>query len=341
MKLAIKLNSIFIVCTLCCLLPGLFTGSISTRFDTWILAAVIFTTGIPHGAIDHIIYKNNVQGLQKTSPAWHWRLFFIPYIGLLILTVFCWMLLPAITFFVFLSVSCYHFGQSQLFYLQLDESKTLKVTLYLGWGVLLMGFLWLQNWQLQAPAIQTLFSWSLQMGGILYSIVLLLTIAAGLVTCFIFCLLLRRKLLPLKLFVQELLVLAVLLLMIRISSMYIAFAIYFGLWHSLRVVITEYQYLSVRPGGISLKNFIGAFIPFSAISIAGLLLLFLASAFTGAYISPFMLFLIFISSLTMPHAFVMQGMYHTLSKQEILHLESHMKRRNTLVGNPVESSAHI
>jgi hypothetical protein len=40
--------------------------------------------------------------------------------------------------------------------------------------------------------------------------------------------------------------------------------------------------------------------------------LLLTSKYLVSVISPFMLFLVFISSLTMPHAFFMQGMYKVL-----------------------------
>jgi Brp/Blh family beta-carotene 15,15'-monooxygenase len=152
-------------------------------------------------------------------------------------------------------------------------------------------------------------------GGVLYNTVKFTAIISTImvVTGYIFCY--QKKYMTLSMALQETAVLVILFFLVKYTSLYLAFALYFGLWHAARVMFTEYRFLSeARQASLSAGAFIKAFIPFSLLSFAGIGMLLGLAFLLQATISTFLLFLIFISALTMPHALVMHGMYKVLEK---------------------------
>jgi Brp/Blh family beta-carotene 15,15'-monooxygenase len=282
--------------------------------DLVILVVSLAITGIPHGAIDHVIYQHHhpskAKGIRFVIA------FFVPYLLMLAATLVLWIFFPEAMFWFFLCVSAYHFGQSQLYYISLPERHWIKVATYFVWGVFVLSNLWYHHWVAQQISIQPLFSWDLKVGRTLHQIISITRfVSAGLLAIFMVFLIAKKMMKPMML-LQELLIIALLYLLIKYTTMYLAFAIYFGIWHALRVMLTEYHHLNKKgSAAISVLRFCKAFIPFSLISFAGILLLLVASYFLQSMVSPFMLFLVFISALTMPHAYVMQEMYARMGHQ--------------------------
>lgn len=300
--------------TIIIIIPFLLGWQLPVGADLVILVASLVITGIPHGAIDHVIYQHHHP---STSKGVHFFLaFFVPYLLMLAATLVLWIFFPEGMFWFFLCVSAYHFGQSQLYYVTLPERHLLKAATYLVWGVFVLSNLWYHHWVAQQISIQSLFSWDLSVGGTLHQIVgVTRFISAFLLVVFMAYLIMKKLIKPMML-LQELVVIALLYLLIKYTTMYLAFAIYFGVWHSLRVILTEYYHLNMKSvNNISWASFCKAFIPFSLISFLGIILLFVASHFLQTLVSPFMLFLVFISALTMPHAYVMQEMYARMGHQ--------------------------
>lgn len=310
--IAYRQNLVFSALTLAVVFLFWIFAPVSPQTDIIILMMSLLTTGIPHGAIDHVIYAAKTKAAGKT-PIFI-RNFFVPYLILIGLTFLCWFLIPEVMFWIFLGVAAYHFGQSQLYYLPLEAHPFLKSFLYMAWGTMLLSALWITHWDAQNQHISTLFSWNFNQNGPLYIAVNTFRIA-GLVFCLlILAALWVREKINGKVALLEIAVIPVLFLMINSLTLYGAFALYFGLWHSLRVILTEYYFLQkAQYEKISIRSFLVSFIPFSLFSIAGLTLILMGSYVLKGHISPFMLFLIFISALTMPHVYFMETMYRWLS----------------------------
>jgi Brp/Blh family beta-carotene 15,15'-monooxygenase len=240
--------------------------------------------------------------------------FLIPYLALIGLTILIWMVLPDFMFWAFLLVAAYHFGQSQLYYLPDTVKPYIKGLIYVLWGIMLLSGLWHMHWESQIANISSVFSWDLSKDGSLYRLIQTISIVTLFSMIGIFLILFITNKIDTKIILIELMVVGILMATIRILPLYTAFAIYFGLWHSLRVIFTEFYFLN-KAGvqKVSVKKFIKSFIPFSVLSFAGLALLIGVSYLLKSQITPFMLFLIFISALTMPHAFFMEKMYRWLS----------------------------
>jgi beta-carotene 15,15'-dioxygenase len=311
--LASRQNIYFGMITLLVLIPYLLGWALPLGFDTSMLIFSLAVTGIPHGAIDHVIFlQHQKRPLQNTQL---FRSFFIPYLLMIGLTFTLWFLIPEIMFWLFLAVAAYHFGQSQLYYIHLTENLVSKTLLYVSWGIFILASLWLFHWEEQSVIIQSVFDWNLDVHGILHQSVFLALLISGVVTVVKLFTLFQNGLIAGKMLVQEILVLLLLAVLFYFTTPYMAFAIYFGLWHAARVMITEYHFLKMeKKNQLNLISFVKSFLPFSLLSFAGLGMLYWISQLLEASISPFMLFLIFISALTMPHAYFMERMYKFLSK---------------------------
>jgi Brp/Blh family beta-carotene 15,15'-monooxygenase len=279
--------------------------------DIAFLSSCLLFTGIPHGAIDHVIFAQRHQA----QPFSLIRQFFLPYLLLIAATALCWILVPNLMFWVFLGIAAYHFGQSQLYYLPPGKAGFPRGLLYMLWGVFLLSWLWTSHWESQIANLQSLFTWDLAINQPLHqTIIVLRWISVSLVALVIAVLCMQRKI-SVAAAITELIVLAILVYMVRNLPLYTAFALYFGLWHATRVMCTEYSYLrNARQAPFTVRQFLQQFIPFSVLSIIGLIILVIAGSFWDIRVSPFMLFLIFISALTTPHVWVMEHMYGHLSK---------------------------
>lgn len=310
---ASRLNIIFGMITMLVLVPYLTGWVLPSGFDTWVLMVSLAVTGIPHGAIDHVIFIQNQKGTGQKGNLL--RSFFTPYLIMIGTTFVLWFVIPQLMFTFFLMVAAYHFGQSQLYYISLVNKSKRKTVLYLSWGIFILSSLWFFHWKEQSTIIKSVFDWNLAPFGLIYNIVLFSLMLSGLVTGLLLLYFYRKKILPGKMLLQEFGVLGLLTAIFSFTPPLIAFAIYFGLWHATRVIFTEYHFLKNRNGQkLLIFSFVKSFLPFSMLSFLGLGLLFWFSRLLEASISPFMLFLIFISALTMPHAYFMEQMYQFLGK---------------------------
>lgn len=312
--LASRQNIFFGIITIIVLIPYLAGWVLPKGFDAWILLISLAITGVPHGAIDHVIFLQN-QGVKKNNLTLL-RSFFTPYLCMISATFVLWFAFPALMFWFFLLVAAYHFGQSQLFYISSPKNSSFKPILYIFWGIFILSSLWIFHWQEQSVIINSVFNWDLKPKAVIYNLVLWFVIFSGIITILLMFLLYRKGIISLKNFSEECAVLLLLTALFYFTPPYLGFAIYFGLWHATRVIITEYYFLKNEKGNsVTPLSFIKSFLPFSIVSFFGLGLLFWLSQLFKASISPFMLFLIFISALTMPHAFFMERMYKFLGRQ--------------------------
>lgn len=319
--LASRQNIYFGIITLILLIPYLSGWEMPLGFDAWMLIFSLAITGIPHGAIDHVIFLQNEKSISKSNNLL--QSFFMPYLLMIGLTFMLWFLIPEIMFWFFLVVAAYHFGQSQLYYISWPEKSKSKTILYVFWGIFILSSLWIFHWEQQSRIIKSVFTWNLEIDGFLYQSILFSLFISGIIIVALLISLFRKKMFSGKMLFQEILVLCLLSILFYYTSPFMAFAIYFGLWHSARVILTEYYFLKLeKKEKLTILSFVKSFLPFSLLSFLGLGILFWVSQLLQATISPFMLFLIFISALTMPHAFFMERMYKFLGSSVKTHQPS-------------------
>ncbi len=285
------------------LLSGLWPeGESHGALPFFILMMVL--TGLPHGATDHVIDRFRQQ---RQGRNFAWGRFLGVYLGAMLLYGAAWILLPLLSLGLFILISAYHFGQSQFLYVQGSEPSPLKIGLYLSWGLAVLtaiiGLHPAESGEVLAALLpgeqwRALTHWWIP-----------LLAGSGLVAMLLLTLAWRQGRLRTRAYALEWLNASVLLLVCTQTSLLVSFAVYFGLWHSPASILAELQILREENPAYALRDFVRAALPFSLISFAGIGLLLGAGYYLAGYISPYLLFFMAISVLTLPHMIFMQGFY--------------------------------
>lgn len=280
---------------------------IPTIFLNIVAIGLILSIGLMHGATDHILYLNaNQIPLNKSIP----KAFFIKYLLTIVLMALAWWLIPMVSFILFLLVSSYHFGQTQLQYLPQAENTPIKKLTYLTWGALVLSLIVILNPSKSNELINSVQQLSIDVNeykSIIY------VLAGVFIILFAF---LAAKVHQASL-VFEFAELVVISIIAVKGSLLLGFALFFGLWHSLRASQVQIDKIS-RTNTFNWKSFLKGSLPFTSISMVGIALLLWASFYFDQSIKAEMLFLIAISILTMPHMIIYEEFYnhHDLNRKE-------------------------
>ena len=112
---------------------------------------------------------------------------------------------------------------------------------------------------------------------------------------------------------MEAMTFALILVCFYLLPILIGFTLYFVVLHSLKVLREEFSFLKIRQQNFTLLGFIKMVAPFTVFSFLGMGFLFVLVEFGIIKFSYGYVFLITISSITLPHAFVMNKFYNLLS----------------------------
>lgn len=304
----IKNNFITLIIALsfCCVAAS-FVNGLSSNIQLSIALFFIILLGIPHGAIDHVLFKNS----QKKSGLF----FYSFYLGMMLLGLFLWGFSAQLAFSLFIILSAFHFGQSQ--FVSYNFKPFLRNILYFSWGLsLLAGLMHYKSQELSelSLAFPDLALLNELVGIAQLSKVAIIT--SG-ITIAIFLYALAVKWWSVESFLLELILLGMLHSTFYLMPFIVGFTIYFTVFHSLSVLNQEYSVLKDTFKGLNTKRFIWMLTPFTVLSIFGLLTLFILSAYGWLPISNYLLMIIFISILTIPHSVVMDAFYKKADKNLI------------------------
>lgn len=275
-------------------------GNLSGAVQNGIAAALILLLGVPHGAIDNSIY------LQKSKQSV--LRFFVVYIGVIFINVALWLIFPVFSIVFFLALSAYHFGQSQ-FSEMLALRREVKVLLYLTWGAsVLSAFFYFNVRELQEMIASftdlevfmvvfkaSIFRWILILSGTMFLILLI-----GL---FI------QKKISLEPMAVELLIFAGIMCTAFLLPFLPGFALFFVVIHSYKVLRKEFFHFFSELNGRTIWGFLKKLMPLTIISYFGIGFLLVCLEMEWIGISLPLLLLILISSITIPHAYVMERFY--------------------------------
>lgn len=292
---------IFLFLNVVLLLVSSLAGSIPVSVQLVIAVVLIGLIGIPHGAIDHVLFID----ITKAKPSFFYTFYFV-LIGVIISV---WLFFPIIGMFLFLVLSAYHFGQSQ-FNGYSNLSRKVRLYLYLSWGISILSALSLYNHE----EIFSICSTSKDLRPLLLvfqpSILLVVLIFSTL--SFFTILFLNYKAFSKKKVVVELGIFVLIHLTFYAHSILIGFSIYFATLHSLKVLYEEYAFLKSKQAHFNVTSFLSILMPYTLISLIGIMLLFGLSHFGVIDTSKTLLIFIAISALTLPHSVVMENFYFTI-----------------------------
>lgn len=283
---------------------------LNDNFQTALFLISILLTGIPHGALDHLVEEKN-STLQKKD--FSMLRFLAQYFVRMTVFAILWYFIPLASLGIFLVLSAYHFGETDL--AKLPFKGTAQKLLQLFYGLMILSFILLTHLNEVIPVINQLpplrnnsyLFFALENRLNILIIISAITLALGIW-------LYRkddRKDQPLYLgFGLQL----ICMLWIMVSlPLILAFTFYFGCWHSLHALNNIRHHLSEQPQQpLPWSTMMRRSLPFSlAACMIILLLVFWASS---TYDAPVMLmgFFIGIAILTAPHLEIMSKMQQHL-----------------------------
>jgi len=265
----------------------------------------ILFLGIPHGAIDNILYKSDKE--NKVS-----NVFFIAvYLIFIGFNIILWVFMPVVAYLAFLLLSAYHFGQSEFSHYLTKQGISQKA-LFLGWGVaLLSGLIYFNIFEINAiisnyesfAQFNTLHTENLMF----YTFIL----SSGFTLILLIVSTIKRQLTTENLF-MEILIFTLVMCSFYLMPLLVGFTLYFVILHSYKVMEEEFKFLKSKKIITGIKSFVKLLTPFSLLSFVGIIFLFSLIYFEIIGLSYGYLVLIIISSITLPHVFVMDHFYKVL-----------------------------
>ncbi|MBB6005037.1 Brp/Blh family beta-carotene 15,15'-dioxygenase [Arcicella rosea] len=281
-----------------------FATALSVNVQIIIFISLILLTGIPHGALDHLIQEAIYKKLNKT---YHLRNFLLKYLLIMAIYALVWYLFSGLSLLIFLVISAWHFGETDLE--KVPKGVLIWSFTKLIYGFYILSFILLTHVDEVKPIVfkmvgtqsNLIESWSfieMNVKPILYLL--------GLSFTTIFIIAQSQYLIN---FEKERMFR---LLIILVSSAYLpllpAFALYFGGWHALCAFDNIYGYLREDAPNLSFKYIYLKSLPFTILAIVSLcVFLWYCNVFAASF-DPFSILFIFISLITLPHLVITHQM---------------------------------
>ena len=260
----------------------------------------ILLFGIPHGAIDHIIFFKK-RKLTKLK-------FYLVYLGLIVGFVLMWHIAPVLSLILFLLISAFHFGESQ--FEDIKITKVLKNIFFFFWGIALLATLIYYNIN-ELANVTAYFDdtlafekvYDIEKVTILYYVTNIITIASMILMAV-------YKQIKIERLLSEFFLLFLIHITFFLFPFIIGFTLYFVVLHSLKVMQDEIEFFKKDNPKFSILDFLKLLAPYSILSIFFTTILLLLSYYTYIpYSIPF-LSIVIISVITLPHAIVMNIFYN-------------------------------
>jgi Brp/Blh family beta-carotene 15,15'-monooxygenase len=295
-------KAIFIfIASLLILLPFVLNADeIPTSYQLILCIPFILFLGIPHGAIDNVLYirDNKIKNLE----------FIGIYLAFIALNILLWLIFPIVAYVVFLLLSAYHFGQSQFSH-YFNKQPLAHKALFFSWGVsILSALIYFNIEEIQQIMIQekefAAFESLHQKAYMQY-----VFLASSIATFILMVLIAIKKSFNVEALLMETLVLFLIVICFYLMPILIGFTLYFIILHSLKVLREEYEFLNSKKEVNSIVGFVLLLAPFTLLSIVGVGLIYSLIYLEIFYFSYGYCLLIIISSITLPHIFVMNRFY--------------------------------
>ncbi len=260
----------------------------------------LFTVGVAHGSIDHILSEAGENSKK--------RVFIKRYLLLILAVGFAWFIEPNVSVLLFLTISSYHFGQSQ-FVNYTFQNLLWRRVLYLAWGVFLFSLLLLLNAEELLSSFPRLFP-DIVLLPILVKYSLLSAICSGILWLGIF---LYHQILQqtIHTFFSELYIIVLIGISFYVLPIIIGFSLYFIILHSLPSMDEEFKHLFKKYSRNNFWKFFKLLAPFTTLAAISSIAIVLFSLKMGLSDHiPFILLLL-LSCVTTPHAIVMDRFFQS------------------------------
>jgi Brp/Blh family beta-carotene 15,15'-monooxygenase len=282
-----KINFLFITIGLLFIWVHNFLPSLEIRFGYMFFFCVVLTLGLVHGCLDFEIEKINDK---ETSLIW----FLFSYILQILLVAIVWFFNPHLALFIFLACTAWHFGETDLSLFKADSSPTI-IWLY-GVGVTS----WLLGCHLD-DNLPYIYSLGLAKTSDIFFLANIekITLYVRIASLFFLCVAVYFS--NLYKSQNNIFLLSMLLLITYLLPILSAFTVYFGFWHSLNTL-----YLIKNDIQVTMKKLIYKAAPYLLVSVV--MTMVMIKLFAVFNFGSETVLLVFVSSLTLPHAITMHGL---------------------------------
>jgi len=266
-------------------IPIIFFG-LENSYSVYLFLIVMLSVGIPHGSVDHIIAFINPKARKFNNKF----IFYLTYLSLITFNIILWIISPFIGLFVFLIISCYHFGETQVIGYNPTDNKLLNFVI--GANILLSLFL---NNIVELQEILYIIPEFSNFDLSSFDSVFFLLIAVAVLMLSILNFEIKRKV---PLYAE----ITILYMVFFHTDLLTSFALYFGFCHSLPMLMLEFEEFKN-------DNFIKFYLKTLPFTILSIIFGFLIYQFNNDLLTSDNLILfvfIIISSLTLPHVFIMR-----------------------------------
>lgn len=287
-------------------------GAIHLNAQMIFALTFIFLTGIPHGALDHLV---EAETAARTRLQYNFVRFLLKYLLTIGVYAMSWYLFSTFSLLLFLIISAWHFGETDL---EKVPSKALLWTFnrFLH-GAFVLAWLLLGHAPETTPILERVarltaeemwiwqyvvaHRWQILLNGWVF--VSVLTWAA-------------QQTSPVPFDAARMLRLLIVLLLCQVLPLLLAFTLYFAGWHSISAFQTIWAYLTPEPGKsrwYSWWQFWLSAMPFTLLAMAFVAILIWGWQQYAKDMDPMPFLFIFLSLVTLPHLQVMHGMNNRLT----------------------------
>jgi Brp/Blh family beta-carotene 15,15'-monooxygenase len=307
-----KLQRMVQLITLVVLLGCLSNHPFISASSFLLAVSLIILIGIPHGANDHLLFFNLIQNklMGRNNPK---VLFYGTYIGLMLLYAGVWYVFPLFSLFLFLIISVYHFGQSNLYTAHV-ESKFFKLLSILISGIFVLMTPILAHFETALPVITTLTQNNILVD-ISFEQGREIAFYLGMLTLIYWTFLIITKRISGKKGIENLLNHLLLFGLFYTAPLWLGFSVYFTLWHAIPSMEDQIKFFKRSREDYHFGNYIREIIPYTILALFGLAV---ALKFSGQYITQnqtLALLFAFIAVITLPHMIMMELFYQQMEKK--------------------------
>jgi Brp/Blh family beta-carotene 15,15'-monooxygenase len=283
-----------------------FHGILPQNVQIIFFVSLILLTGIPHGALDHLIQEATDKKLNRVYNS---KMFLVKYLTIMILYALTWYFFSGLSLLIFLIISAWHFGETDL------EKAPKNVLIWsftrLVYGFYILSFILLTHIEEVRPIVNKMVEnqknviniWNFIESNVKQILYLL---GLSFTTIFI----VAQSEYPIKFDKIRLFRLILILILSAYLPLLPAFALYFGGWHALCAFDNIHDYLKNAYPDLSFKLVYLKSLPLTFISIFFLCgFLYYINVYTQNF-DPFPILFIFISLITLPHLMIAHQMNH-------------------------------
>ena len=288
-----------------------YAGSIPVKFQLFYFAIIIGATGIPHGALDHIIAKTTetIKGHPFSIQRFLGR-----YVIAILAYSVAWIFFPGISLIIFLAISAWHFGETDLS--NADETWQWNLSRLL-WGSLVLMLILLSHFEETASVVLRITKGSeIAQTTMVHLKTYSTHYFSGVISLFFTMATISNR--KNKISISYLYIINLVSILILCSQLPLlpAFALYFGGWHAIRSFEIIFKFLHEAKEEMAAKPLTmwKNALPMTFLAAFGFIFMAFIWKGTGMKMDPLPAVFIFLSIITLPHLDVMDKLINRKTK---------------------------